>query len=62
MSYEAHDELRRGLLEPVLSAFAGPDVPVQLIYRHGRRAEARVRTFIDFAAPQLRAHPAFQAR
>lgn len=60
MSYEAHDELRRGLLEPVLADFAAPSVPVQLIYRHGRRAEARVRTFIDFATPKLRAHPAFQ--
>jgi DNA-binding transcriptional LysR family regulator len=59
MSYEAHEELRSGLLEPVLSGFAGEGVPVQLIYRHGRRAEARVRTFIDFATPLLRAHPAF---
>jgi DNA-binding transcriptional LysR family regulator len=59
MSYEAHAELQSGLLEPVLQPFAGPDVPAQLIYRHGRRAEARVRSFIDFAAPRLRAHPAF---
>lgn len=59
MSYEAHDELRSGALVPVLTDFASPGVPVQLIYRHGRRAEARVRTFIDFATPLLRAHPAF---
>jgi DNA-binding transcriptional LysR family regulator len=61
MNFEAHDELHRGVLEPVLTGFAPADVPVQLIYRHGRRAEARVRTFVDFAAPLLRAHPAFQA-
>lgn len=59
MSYEAHAELQSGLLEPVLQPFAGAPVPAQLIYRHGRRAEARVRSFVDFATPQLRAHPAF---
>ena len=59
MSYEAHAELRSGLLQPVLQPFASPGLPAQLIYRHGRRAEARVRSFIDFATPRLRAHPAF---
>lgn len=59
MSYEAHAELQSGLLEPVLQPFAGPGLPAQLIYRHGRRAEARVRSFVDFATPRLRAHPAF---
>lgn len=59
MSYEVHHELQSGLLEPVLSDFASQDLPAQLIYRDGRRAEARVRTFIDFATPRLRAHPAF---
>lgn len=59
MSYEAHDELRSGLLEPVLDSFAIQGMPAQLIYRDGRRAAARVRTFIDFATPRLRAHPAF---
>lgn len=59
MSYEAHDEIRSGLLEPVLDSFAIQGMPAQLIYRDGRRAAARVRTFIDFATPRLRAHPAF---
>ncbi|PCC98304.1 LysR family transcriptional regulator [Halopseudomonas pelagia] len=59
MSYEAHDELQSGLLEPVLGSFAIQGIPAQLIYRDGRRAAARVRTFIDFATPRLRAHPAF---
>lgn len=58
MSYEAHLELQNGSLVPVLNGFASEDVPVQMIYRNGRRAEARVRTFIDFTAPKLRAHPA----
>ncbi|WP_417663306.1 LysR family transcriptional regulator [Pseudomonas sp.] len=58
MSYEVHDELQKGLLVPLLTGFAVDAVPVQLIYRNGRRAEARVRTFIDFATPRLRAHHA----
>jgi len=59
MSYEVHEHLSNGLLEPVLADAAGESLPVNMIYRHGRRAEARVRSFIDFAAPLLRAHPAF---
>ncbi|MCG6542009.1 LysR family transcriptional regulator [Pseudomonas sp. KSR10] len=59
MSYEAHHELQSGLLEPVLDGFANQSMPAHLIYRDGRRAEARVRTFVDFATPRLRAHPAF---
>ncbi|MFS2155818.1 LysR substrate-binding domain-containing protein [Pseudomonas sp. Pseusp122] len=59
MSFEAHHELQGGVLEPVLSGFAGQALPAQLIYRDGRRADARVRTFIAFATPRLRSHPAF---
>lgn len=58
VSYEVHQELRSGLLEPVLQDCAAPELPAQLIYREGRKACARVRTFIDFAAPRLRLHPA----
>ncbi|OCR26003.1 LysR family transcriptional regulator [Pseudomonas syringae] len=61
MSYEVHQELQSGRLEPVLQAFTAPDLPAQLIYREGRKASARVRTFIDFAVPRLRLHPALQA-
>ncbi len=59
MSHEVHGELASGALEPILPGWAGEDVPVHLIYRHGRRAEARVRSFIDFVTPLLRLHPAF---
>lgn len=59
LSYEVHHELQNGSLEPVLNSFANEELPAQLLYRDGRRAEARVRTFIDFATPRLRAHPAF---
>ncbi|HEY1026302.1 MAG TPA: LysR family transcriptional regulator [Pseudomonas sp.] len=60
LSYEAYQELRSGQLQVVLEDFAAAPVPVQLYYREGRRAAARVRSFLDFAVPRLRAHPAFQ--
>lgn len=60
MSHEVHEELASGALEPVLTGLAGAEVPVHLTYRHGPRAEARVRSFIDFATPLLRDHPAFR--
>ena len=61
MSYEVHEELRSGVLEAVLADHVDEGVPVQLIYRNGRRADARVRTFVDFATPLLRAHPALSS-
>lgn len=62
MSHEVHRELQNGLLEAVLGEFADQDLPVYLIYRDGRRAEARVRSFIGFAVPRLRGHLAFGNR
>ncbi|WP_174824594.1 LysR family transcriptional regulator [Pseudomonas denitrificans (nom. rej.)] len=60
MSHEAHAELSSGDLQVVLQDYAAPGLPVQLIYREGRRAAARVRTFLDFVVPRLRAHPALR--
>ncbi len=59
MSYEVYAELRSGKLEPVLADYAEPGLPVQLIYRNGRHADARVRSFVDLVTPLLRAHPVF---
>lgn len=61
LNYEVHQELNSGQLEVVLAPFAPEALPVQLLYREGRRAAARVRSFIDFAVPRLRTHPAFGA-
>ncbi len=60
MSHEAHGELSSGRLQLVLQDYAAPGLPVQLIYREGRRAAARVRSFLDFVVPRLRAHPALR--
>ena len=58
---KAYQELQSGQLQAVLENFAAAPLPVQLYYREGRRAAGRVRSFLDFAVPRLRAHPAFQA-
>jgi hypothetical protein len=34
-----------------------PPIPVQLVSADGRKAAAKVRAFVDFAAERLRAEP-----
>jgi DNA-binding transcriptional LysR family regulator len=58
MSYQVHAQLQAGQLRTVLDAFELPPQPVHLLYREGRKAVARVRSFVDFAAAKLREHPA----
>ncbi|MET1079667.1 MAG: LysR family transcriptional regulator [Pseudomonas sp.] len=58
MSYQVHELLEQGRLVRVLQAFEPPPVAVHLLYREGRKAAARVRSFVDFAVPRLREHPA----
>lgn len=61
MHHEVYPQLQAGLLEPVLQAYAPSGLPMHLVYREGRRATARVRSFIDFALPRLRSHPILAA-
>lgn len=55
LSYQIADELRAGRLQVVLSEFEPPPWPIHLVHLEGRRAAARVRGFLDFAAERLRA-------
>lgn len=55
LSYMVSDALREGRLIPILDRFAPPAVPVQLVYPRGRSVAAKVRAFLDFAAPRLKA-------
>ncbi|HXQ99975.1 MAG TPA: LysR substrate-binding domain-containing protein [Pseudomonas sp.] len=57
LSYQVHEPIADGRLQRVLGTFEPPAVPVHLVYREGRRASARVRSFVDFAVPRLRLHP-----
>ncbi|MED5621036.1 LysR family transcriptional regulator [Ideonella sp. BN130291] len=58
LSYQVRDHVAAGRLRYVLQPFEPPPVPVHLVYPEGRKAAAKVRAFIDFAAARLRGHPA----
>lgn len=58
MSYQVHESLEQGRLRPVLRDFEPAALPVHIVYREGRKAAARVRSFVDFAVARLREHPA----
>jgi DNA-binding transcriptional LysR family regulator len=61
MSYQVAAEVEAGRLRIVLAGFEPPRIPVHLVYPEGRRAAAKVRAFVDFAAQRLRAHPVLGA-
>jgi len=59
LSYPLHEHLASGQLRRVLQAFEPPPLPVHVVYREGRNASMRVRSFVDFSVAALREHPAF---
>jgi DNA-binding transcriptional LysR family regulator len=52
--YQVADRIRAGTLQTVLEDFEPPAMPVTLVRPESRMVPARVRAFIDFAAPALR--------
>lgn len=54
-SYQIADAVRAGQLAVVLRKFEPPPLPVSLIYVRESRITAKLRAFIDYAAPRLRA-------
>ncbi len=55
LSYQVADAVKAGRLAVVLKKFEPPPLPVSLIYVHESRITAKLRAFVDFAAPRLRA-------
>jgi DNA-binding transcriptional LysR family regulator len=55
LSYQVADALRTGALAVVLEDFEPAAWPVSLIYPGGRLLPLKVRAFLDFAAPRLKA-------
>ena len=53
--YQVAEALDAGKLRLILTGFETPAVPVNLVSVEGRQAPARVRAFLDFAVPRLRA-------
>ncbi len=58
LSYHAADALARGELVEILPEWEDRQMPVQLVHSEGRRAAAKTRAFVDFAAERLRADAA----
>ncbi|SEQ17720.1 DNA-binding transcriptional regulator, LysR family [Pseudomonas sp. NFACC02] len=59
-SFALHSYLDTGKLQRTLGSFELPAAPIHLVYREGRRASLRVRSFVDYTVSALRAHPALQ--
>lgn len=55
LSYMIAPHLLSGALKIILQDHELPPIPVHLVHREGRRPNARVRGFIDFAASHLQA-------
>ncbi len=53
LSYMLAPLLADGKLRPVLDHLAPPPVPVQIVFQESRLMPAKLRAFIDFAAPRL---------
>jgi DNA-binding transcriptional LysR family regulator len=57
LNFQVSQQLERGELQVVLQPFELPAVPVHVVYREGRKAATRVRSFVDYAVQRLRQHP-----
>jgi DNA-binding transcriptional LysR family regulator len=55
-SYHVADQLRDGSLQILLARDEPAPLPVHLIAPHGRMQAPKVRAFVDFAVPRLKAH------
>ncbi len=53
--YHVNPSVAEGTLVRVLGAFRPPPLPIQLVYGGGRFLPVKVRAFVDFAAPRLKA-------
>ena len=55
LSYQIAAAVQAGTLVVVLKKFEGAPAPISLVYAGGRRLPLKLRAFLDFAAPRLRA-------
>lgn len=57
LSYQVGPSVTTGRIRLVLEQFERAPLPVNLVHVEGRRAAAKVRAFVDFAADRLRRDP-----
>jgi len=55
LSYQAAEHVRAGRLKIVLAEHEDPPLPVHVVHADARLVPARLRAFVDFAVPRLRA-------
>ncbi|MEO8161045.1 MAG: LysR substrate-binding domain-containing protein [Arenimonas sp.] len=55
LSYQVDEPVREGALEIVLREFEPASWPISLLYLRQGRLPLKVRAFLDFATPRLRA-------
>lgn len=58
LSYQVADEVRSGQLQVLLPEFAPEPLPVSLIYPQAEQLPLKVRSFLDWTVPRLRARMA----
>lgn len=56
MTYQVGDAIESGKLQRVLTEYEEPPIPVNVIHVEGRRANAKIRSFIDLAVKRLRSN------
>lgn len=59
LSYQIGPELLAGTLQTVLTDFEEAPLPIHVIHPEGRRAPAKVRSFVDLAVERLRTNRLF---
>lgn len=55
LSYQVQAPVQAGELRPILRKYETGDIPIHFLYPHAKLMSARVRAFIDYAVPKLRA-------
>ncbi|WP_411839014.1 LysR family transcriptional regulator [Paracoccus sp. ME4] len=60
LSYQVAADVAADRLRTVLTGHEPDPMPVHLVHAEGRRVATKLRAFIDFAAPRLRALPALR--
>lgn len=55
LSYQVGPDLQDGTLQTVLEEFEPAPLPIHIVHVEGRRAPAKVRTFVELARDRLRA-------
>lgn len=60
LSYQVAPHVAAGALQIVLREFEPQPLPIHVVHQEGRRASAKLRSFVDFAVGRLRATLAIQ--